>query len=126
MNIFSLSGAALCTLVMILVTKEIRKEGAFLLTLAICLLAFAAILPTLSEVTEYIRTLSAPFEIAEYALILLKGLGIAYITAITGEICRTSGEGTLAGYVETVGKAELILLCLPLLRKLTETAFRYI
>ncbi len=126
MNILSLSGAALCVLVMILTTKEIRREGAVLLTLSVGVLAFTLLLPHLEETVGFIHTLSAPYGLTDHAAVLLKGLGISYITAVTKEICRSSGEGTLAGYVETVGKAELVLLSLPLLRELTETAFRYI
>ena len=53
---------------------------------------------------------------------LLKGLGIVILTGISSDICRDSGEGTLASHIETVGKLELLLLCIPLIEEIFATA----
>ena len=53
---------------------------------------------------------------------ILKGLGIVILTQISSDICRDSGEGTLAGHIETVGKLELLLLCIPLIEEILATA----
>ena len=36
----------------------------------------------------------------------------------SAELCRDAGESAIASKLELVGKAEIILLCLPLLREL--------
>ena len=59
---------------------------------------------------------------SEYIEIILKGLGIVILTQISSDICRDSGEGTLAGHIETVGKLELLLLCIPLIEEILATA----
>ena len=53
---------------------------------------------------------------------ILKGLGIVILTQIASDICRDSGEGTLASHIETVGKLELLLLCIPLIEEILATA----
>ena len=53
---------------------------------------------------------------------ILKGLGIVILTQIASDICRDSGEGTLASHIETVGKLELLLLCIPLIEEILTTA----
>ena len=53
---------------------------------------------------------------------ILKGLGIVILTQIASDICRDSGEGTLAAHIETVGKLELLLLCIPLIEEILATA----
>ena len=53
---------------------------------------------------------------------ILKGLGIVILTQISSDICRDSGEGTLASHIETVGKLELLLLCIPLIEEILATA----
>ena len=60
----------------------------------------------------------------EYVEIILKGLGIVILTQICSDICKDSGEGTLAGNIETVGKLELLLLCIPLIEEILGTAER--
>ena len=57
-----------------------------------------------------------------YIETILKGLGIVILTQIASDICRDSGEGTLAGHIETVGKLELLLLCIPLIEEILVTA----
>ncbi len=59
---------------------------------------------------------------AQYLETILKGLGIVILTQISSDICRDSGEGTLASHIETVGKVELLLLCIPLIRQILSIA----
>ena len=60
----------------------------------------------------------------EYVETILKGLGIVILTQICSDICRDSGEGTLAGHIETVGKLELLLLSIPLIEEILAVAER--
>ncbi len=58
----------------------------------------------------------------QYVETILKGIGIVFLTQICADICRDSGEGALAGHIETVGKLELLLLCVPLIEEILATA----
>ena len=60
--------------------------------------------------------------LVKYGEIILKGLGIVILTQICADICRDSGEGTLASNIETVGKLELLLLSIPLIEEILGTA----
>jgi stage III sporulation protein AD len=40
----------------------------------------------------------------------------------TAELCRDAGEGALASRLELAGRAEILLLALPLIRELTALA----
>ena len=74
--------------------------------------------PLLSLIT----TLGNGANASQYIEIILKGLGIVILTQICSDICRDSGESTLAGHIETVGKLELLLLCIPLIKEILATA----
>jgi stage III sporulation protein AD len=54
--------------------------------------------------------------------ILLRALGITYLTSISADICRSSGEASVAGYIESAGRVELLLLAVPLFSELFELA----
>lgn len=125
MTIIGICGTAILAAMMILVVREIRKEHAFLISLAVGLLFFGLLLGTAKDVVAYLQTLSAGIH-PPYVAALLKALGIAYLTEITYEICKSTGEGAVSGYVEAVGKAEIIALCVPFIRELTETALRFL
>ena len=52
-----------------------------------------------------------------YFTVLLKGLGICFLTRLAGDICRDSGEGALAVQAETAGRTALLVIALPLFEK---------
>ena len=60
--------------------------------------------------------------VAEYASVMLKGLGAAILTHICAMTCRECGRPSLADAVELAGKIEIFILCLPLIKKIVETA----
>ena len=60
--------------------------------------------------------ISVNTQISKYFPVLTKALGVALMVQITSDICKDSGEGSIAQRVETVGKAEIIILCIPLIK----------
>lgn len=50
----------------------------------------------------------------EYVKILLKGVGICYLTALCTDICRDCGENTLASQITLAGKIAVMMISLPL------------
>ena len=51
---------------------------------------------------------------SEYTVILLKSLGICYITQLSVDICRDSSENALASQLMTAGKIAVLAVSLPL------------
>lgn len=62
---------------------------------------------------------SLPFE---YIEIISKALGISYITHIGSEVCKDCGEGNIGSLIETAGKIELLVLCIPLINNIIKLA----
>ncbi len=60
--------------------------------------------------------------LADYATIMLKGLGVAVITRICASVCRETSRGAIAEYVELAGRLEILLLCLPLMSRILGAA----
>ena len=83
-------------------------------------LLIACAKPLLSLITGLGKSAGA----SQYMETVLKGLGIVILTQISADICRDSGEGTLATHIETVGKLELLLLSIPLIEEILATAQR--
>lgn len=59
---------------------------------------------------------------SETMSVLLKALGVSYVTGITAELCTSAGENSLAAAVGFAGKTEILILCLPLVTKLLQIA----
>ncbi len=115
-------GAGLCVLFALLTVREVRRDWTPYLLLAASVLFAALTLPGVGEIVSFARELSAAAGDGEAAGIVLRALGIAWLVCAAAEICRSSGEPSLAGWIETAGRVELIALSLPLLRRLLEEA----
>ena len=124
MDAVKVGGLALVGLTALVLLRQWKPEWAVFLRLAVTVVSLGVILTLLVGSFSYLRELTAglggdPTGMWE---ILLKALGIAFLTETAAAICRDSGEGGLAGWVEMAGKLELLLLSFPLIRTVLDTA----
>ena len=116
-------GGALLLAVAVVLVRSARGEILPLQWTATILL-FGASLSMLTPVLLWVGELCQAGGMGEMGTLLLRGLGVAILTQLCSDLCRQSGEAMLASGVEMAGRAELLLLCLPYLKDLLETATR--
>jgi stage III sporulation protein AD len=118
-----IGGLALVGVAVLLLLKPYKPEWAVFIRLAVTVLAAGLILVPAGTVIAYVRELSqgAGAPDGETWSILLKALGIAFLTETAASVCRDSGEGGMADWVELAGKLEILLLSFPLIRTVMET-----
>ena len=87
-------------------------------TLVICTFAVSVIAP----VVTYISSLFSASSQDEWGGAILKAIGIALLVQICADICRDCGENSAATGVELIGKLEILILCLPMIKKIIATA----
>lgn len=126
MNILKYVGAAICALCGIIVLRG-QKSGFALgvsLTASLLLLGVAVheFLPIIVEVEQ----ICSEGSFSKWVKTLMKSLGIAITVQIGGDICRDSGESAIAAKLEMIGKAEIVLLALPLVRELLELSLELV
>ncbi len=76
---------------------------------------FEYVVDMFHELTDYIGINET------YIKILLKMIGIAYLSEFTAAICRDAGQNAIAGQVDFFGKMSMIVVSLPVLQSLLET-----
>ena len=119
-----IGGLALVGLVALLVLRQYKPEWAVFIRMAVTVVSMGIILSMAGTVITYVTDLTegtGALDGATWSL-LLKALGIAFLTETAASICRDSGEASLAGWVEMAGKLELLLLSFPLIRTVLDTA----
>ncbi len=116
-----LCGGALLCAVAVLLVKSAKGDALPLQWTGILVLCGAS-LALWQPVLSWLGELCGAFGLGETTELLFKGLGVGVLTQLCADLCRQSGEGSLASGVEMAGKAELLLLCLPMLRELVEVA----
>lgn len=122
MSILKYCGIALLALALLFVLGELSpklsKISAVSIGIAILCTAGAKLYPSLSYIIETVE--NSP--LAEWSSTILKALGVAVAVEVTADACRDAGEGGLASKLELIGKAELLVLSLPLVKELLELA----
>jgi stage III sporulation protein AD len=115
-------GIALVALAAVLILKGQKSEFTNMVTFATAVILFgiaaAEIFPTLKLLSETIK--GTKFE--GYMSTLLKALGITLAVQFSSELCRDAGETSIASKLELIGKAQILLLCFPLINELIALA----
>ena len=117
---------AIALIALVLATLIRHWKSDFLPIFRIAVLLLFAI-PALSSATpliSFLRELTSSTTASEHGATLLKALGIAVLVQWCSDVCRECGEGGIAGGVELIGKIEILLLALPLIREILSVAER--
>ena len=116
----ALLGIAVIFLVML--AGNIKREYA--LAVLISATVFLAIygMGTLQTIVERLVALEEAIGVdREYLTILLKMVGIAYITQLVVSLCLDSGNCAVASQINMIGKISMLLVSFPVLEALLKT-----
>ncbi len=122
MSIVKYCGLALLTVAAAMIIAELKPSVSKLVTLTVCAGFICAAAASLYPSYKYLSTLITDTPLADYASTLLKALGVALAVEISADVCKDAGEAGLASKLEMIGRAELLLLSLPLISELIERA----
>jgi len=104
--------------ILCVILKQQKNDLSFLIsttaTVVICLVTINKLIPIFNYTYE-INVISS--DILE---ILIKTLGISYLTDFSSSICKDLGENGLAAGAELCGKVEIIILAIPVFSNLLE------
>lgn len=122
MGSMQLAGAALLCVMVILTLREFRPALVPPARLAATVLLVGAALALYTPILTHLSTLISVTQANEYAMPILRALGIALICELTAAFCRDLGENTVAQGVSLFGRLEILLLSLPLMDQVLEIA----
>lgn len=124
MWIIAAAAAGLVGTVLALILGQYRPEFRMLVTAAVTLLLMAMVLERLSPVLEQLRsTMELTGLTGNYAAILFKAVGICLLTQLAGDVCRDSGESSIASKIELAGRATILLTAMPLIQEVLAWAW---
>ena len=123
MDIVALAMVAVIAAVLSVMLKKYNPEYSIIISLVAGAVLLLLILSRISPAIEQIKDLlSATRMSSEYGQVLLKGLGVCFLTQFAADSCRDAGESALASKVELAGKVMIVLLSLPLFEQIAQTA----
>lgn len=122
MESLRVGAVSLVGLVALLVIRQWKPEWAVFLRVGMAVVLLSAVVTMVSSVVSFVGEMSGEALPEGMWQLLLKALGIAFLTEVAAGICRDSGEGSVATWVEMAGKLELLLLSLPLVKEVLAMA----
>ncbi|MGB4218654.1 MAG: stage III sporulation protein AD [Bacillota bacterium] len=121
MNILSLAGLAIVGLLVLALARQVVPEMATLITIGLGVVLLALVVDSLGDAVDVLQGLAGNAGIkSDYIRVVLKVVGVSYITAFAAQMCRDAGESALAAKVELAGKVMVLLTALPVFKALAE------
>lgn len=115
---------ALICVIVFSVVRQWGRDFELPIKLTSAVVFLGILLRMAAPLLSWLREMLFADAVGEYGGILLGAVGIALLTGVCADLCRECREPTVASYVEMAGRIEILILCLPLIRDILETARR--
>ena len=120
MDTVKICGVAVVCITIFSIIKAYNPSFEIPMRLSATVLFLGVIFGAAGPVIVFVRGMMAEGETERFASSVVTAFGIAFLTQICAEVCRDCKEASIASYVETVGRVEILLLCLPLIKEILQ------
>lgn len=127
MNIISLCVLGVFAVISSVALRKYTPEVSSLMLISCAVIITVIYLPTANNLINSISTLTEKSSIkSEYISILIKSLGICYLTQISVNICKENGSMSVAVQLEIAGKLLILLLSIPIFNDIIDIVYNFI
>lgn len=125
MEIVSIVGLAISATVLLIVLRQSRPEIALVLSILVGVMIFFSALPKIGLVISTMNSIASKTQVGSLHLgILLKVVGVAYVSEFGAQICRDANETAIASKVELAGKIIIMVLAIPIVLVILDTVLK--
>jgi len=121
MDIVRIGVIGLVGMLLALKLKQDRPEISILMSMAVCLVLIFTALKYLDVLVVSVKDFSEM--LGEYSLfvgLLLKVVGVTYISEFCASLCKDAGYNAIATQIEMFGKFSILLIGMPVIKSLLE------
>lgn len=120
-DILQIVGIGIIATIIILVIKASRPEFAIQVSIITGIAILLLVVGKIGAIVDLLNSFTGKINIdVAYITILLKIIGIAYISEFGAEVCRDAGESSIASKVELAGKVIIMTLAVPIITSLLD------
>ena len=113
---------AITGMTLAIMVGSMRKDFSIWITIVCGMIIFFFGISNFEYIVDMFQELTDYIGINEvYIKVILKMIGIAYLSEFTASICKDAGQSTIASQVDFFGKMSMIVVSLPVLQSLLET-----
>ncbi|MBR5713243.1 MAG: hypothetical protein IKX58_00435 [Clostridia bacterium] len=119
MDIFRIAGLALLTAILSVTVRAYKPELGIHVAVSGSIVILLATITEFTGIAESAHDMMKRFGLDEGIwMLVVKVIGISYITQTASDICRDCGENTLASKMEICGRIMLFSAAMPMFMKL--------
>lgn len=107
--------------------KSKQAEISTMIALVCCIIVFTFAITKLEIIVEAMNQIQSYIKINNsYITILLKIVGITYVSEFSAGICKDAGYTAIAGQIQLVGKLSIIAISMPIVLALINTLNQFL
>ncbi len=122
-SIFAIIGLGIISALVCLLLKQYRPEYALSASIICGVVIFLTVVAQMTPLFDTIRSILEKIEGGnEYTTVIIKSLGVCYVTQLASDTCQDAGERAMAGKIELAGRVAVLILALPMFTALLQIA----
>ncbi len=127
MNILNISILCIVGTLLSVYMKNTKPEYSTLIAISLCIIIIAYSVGKLSIISGYLSKLNETLGIEKkYFGILIKMIGITYISEFSADICKDAGHQAIASQIQIFGKLTIMAVSMPVFVNLLDTIYSLI
>lgn len=127
MTIEKIIGIGIVAVILSVMIKGYRPEISVGITIITVAILFMIVSPQLKSVMVFFVDIAEKIGVEmQYIVVVIKVIGVAYLTQISAEICKDAGENAIGTKIEFGGKIVIIVLSTPVMYRLLEVVSQVI
>ncbi len=122
MSMIDVAIISLIAVLIAIIFKKGKEEYSLYISIAACFIILMLGIGKLDVILDAINRLQGHIRINKaYISILVKIIGITYVTEFAASLCKDSGYNAIGEQVELVGKLSILAISMPILLALLDT-----
>ena len=119
MDIISIVAIGVIGALISLIIKQYKPEYSMIVSLLTAVLMLINIIGWIIPIISDIKSMMNRANISyQYITILIKAVGVCYITQFACDVCKDSGQNAIASKIELAGRVSICVLSIPLFSEL--------
>ena len=120
-NCFLVSVFCVCAVIFAVLLRQYCREQSLLLSVAASAAVIGFFISLISPIIDRVQMIFTDAGIpSSYISLIFKAAAICFITQITCELCRDSGENAIASAAELWGRGAITVMAVPIVEALHE------
>jgi stage III sporulation protein AD len=121
-NMIKIAVVGIIAIILAIIFKKGKEEYSLYISIAACVLILIWGVGKLEEIFDAIDRLQGYIQLNKsYVSILMKIIGITYVTEIAAALCRDSGYQAIGEQIEMVGKLTILAISMPIMLAILDT-----